>query len=241
MALSNSVNAGTNGVQTMINGVWTGSALTQHDVLVGAASSAITSVAPSATSGVPLISQGAAADPAFGTAVVGGGGTGAVTFTAFAPVIAGTTSTGAFQSASTGLATAGFVLTSTGNASLPTFQAAPGAGSALTWSINATASFSLTAGSGILATNSGAIAVALPTSGCPVGSKLGLSLVTSGGVATITLGTGQTIQIGSVTYSTSVASTALGDGMELVTTVAASGSAGAWIAVPGVQGTFSGT
>lgn len=58
-----------------------GQTITQHDVLVGAASNLITSVAPSATSGVPLISQGAAADPAFGTAVVAGGGTGAVTLT----------------------------------------------------------------------------------------------------------------------------------------------------------------
>jgi hypothetical protein len=53
----------------------------QHDVLIGAASGGITSVAPSATSGVPFISQGAAADPTFGTAVVAGGGTGATTLT----------------------------------------------------------------------------------------------------------------------------------------------------------------
>lgn len=55
--------------------------LTNHDVLVGAGTATITSVAPSATSGVPLISQGAAADPLFGTATVPGGGTGAVTLT----------------------------------------------------------------------------------------------------------------------------------------------------------------
>lgn len=55
--------------------------LTNHNVLVGAGTSTITKVAPSATSGVPLISQGAAADPVFGTAVVAGGGTGAVTLT----------------------------------------------------------------------------------------------------------------------------------------------------------------
>lgn len=60
---------------------FTGNAVTQHDVIVGGASNALTSVAPSSTSGVPLISQGAASDPAFGTAVVAGGGTGAVTLT----------------------------------------------------------------------------------------------------------------------------------------------------------------
>ncbi len=50
--------------------------LTNHNVLVGAGTSTITKVAPSATSGVPLISQGAAADPTYGTALVVGGGTG---------------------------------------------------------------------------------------------------------------------------------------------------------------------
>jgi hypothetical protein len=55
--------------------------LTNHNVLVGAGTATITKVAPSATAGVPLVSAGAAADPAFGTAVVAGGGTGAVTLT----------------------------------------------------------------------------------------------------------------------------------------------------------------
>src|SRR6185369_10919632 len=101
----------------------TGNAVTQHDILVGGASNAITSVAPSATSGVPVISQGAAADPVFVTAVVAGGGTGVTTMTtAYAPVCAGTTATGNLQVASTGLATSGFVLTSNGSAALPSFQ-----------------------------------------------------------------------------------------------------------------------
>lgn len=55
--------------------------LTNHNVLIGAGTSTITNVAPSATSGVALISQGAASDPAFGTVVVAGGGTGATTLT----------------------------------------------------------------------------------------------------------------------------------------------------------------
>lgn len=54
--------------------------LTNHSVLVGAGTSTITKVAPSATSGVPLISSGASADPTFGTAVVAGGGTGLTSF-----------------------------------------------------------------------------------------------------------------------------------------------------------------
>lgn len=59
----------------------TANAVTQYNVLVGGASNAITSIAPSATSGIPLISQGAASNPVFGTAVVAGGGTGATTLT----------------------------------------------------------------------------------------------------------------------------------------------------------------
>lgn len=55
--------------------------LTVHDVLIGAGTATIGKVAPSATSGVALISQGAAADPIFGTVVPAGGGTGAVTLT----------------------------------------------------------------------------------------------------------------------------------------------------------------
>jgi hypothetical protein len=55
--------------------------LTNHNVLLGAGTATITNVAPSATSGVPLISQGVSADPLFGTAVVAGGGTGQTSLT----------------------------------------------------------------------------------------------------------------------------------------------------------------
>ena len=102
--------------------------VTQHDVLVGGASNAITSVAPSATSGVPLVSAGSTSDPTFGTAVVAGGGTGDTSFTTYAPVCGGTSTTGALQSASTGMSNSGYVLTSTGASSLPTWQAGGGGG-----------------------------------------------------------------------------------------------------------------
>lgn len=52
------------------------------------------------------------------------GGTGVATMTtAYCPVISGTTATGSLQVASTGIGTSGFILTSTGSSSLPTFQA----------------------------------------------------------------------------------------------------------------------
>lgn len=98
------------------------STVTQFGTVVASTSNTVTSIAPSATSGVPFISQGAAANPTFGTAVVAGGGTGVTSFTAFAPVAGGTTSTGALQSASTGLASTGFPLLSNGAAALPSFQ-----------------------------------------------------------------------------------------------------------------------
>jgi len=66
---------------------------TYGPVVAGAtATSALTSVAPSATSGVPLVSQGAAANPTFGTASVSGGGTGATSFTAKGALFGNTTS-----------------------------------------------------------------------------------------------------------------------------------------------------
>lgn len=58
-----------------------------------------------------------------GTLVVGNGGTGNTTFTAYSVVCAGTTSTGVFQNVS-GVGSSGQVLTSNGASALPTWQAA---------------------------------------------------------------------------------------------------------------------
>lgn len=106
--------------------------LTNHNVLVGAGTTTITSVVPSATAGVPLVSTGSTSDPAFGTAVVAGGGTGDTSFTVYAPICGGTTTTGILQSASTGISNTGFVLTSTGVSSLPTWQAGGGGSGGIT-------------------------------------------------------------------------------------------------------------
>lgn len=108
---------GTNSLTPQLTG------LTNHNVLVGAGTATVTKVAPSSTSGIPLVSNGSSADPSFTTAVVAGGGTGQTAFTAFAPICGGTTATGNFLSANTNFGTAGRVLTSTGAASLPTWQA----------------------------------------------------------------------------------------------------------------------
>jgi hypothetical protein len=126
MATNNAIDANDAGlIRYDGTGIFDSQTTTNHNLLIGAASNGITNVAPSATSGVPAISQGAAADPAFGTAVVAGGGTGATSFTAYSIIAAGTTSTGAFQNVS-GVGTSGQVLTSAGAGALPTWQTASG-------------------------------------------------------------------------------------------------------------------
>jgi len=56
------------------------------------------------------------------------GGTGIQSATAYAPIVGGTTSTGPFQSAATGISNSGYVLTSNGASALPSFQPASGGG-----------------------------------------------------------------------------------------------------------------
>lgn len=128
MVAANSINESTTGIVGFTGTAFTATPVTQYNVLTGGAtSSALNNVAPSATSGVPLISQGSSSQPAFGTAVVGGGGTGNTTFTAYSVICAGTTSTGAFQNVS-GVGTSGQILVSNGAGALPTWQTAASGG-----------------------------------------------------------------------------------------------------------------
>ena len=121
MPTNNSVNASSSGlVRYNGSGTFDGVTTTNHNLLVGAASNGITSVAPSATSGVAVISQGASADPAFGTVVVAGGGTGNVAQDAYSLVCGGTTTTGAFQAVGPN-SSSNAILMATGTSSLPTF------------------------------------------------------------------------------------------------------------------------
>jgi hypothetical protein len=99
---------------------FSGVTTTNHNVLVGAASNGITSIAPSATSGVPLVSGGASADPSFTTAVVAGGGTGQVTLTNHGVLVGAGTS--AITQLSTG--SSGQVLQSGGASADPTYSTA---------------------------------------------------------------------------------------------------------------------
>ena len=99
--------------------------LTAHNVLLGEGTSTIGLAVPSSTAGIPLVSTGSSSDPAFGTAVVPGGGTGDVSFTELMPICGGTTSTGSLQSVSS-VGTLGDVLTYNSATSLPSWQPAGG-------------------------------------------------------------------------------------------------------------------
>lgn len=121
MPTSNSLNISSSGI-VKFDGTSAFSSVTttQYNTLVGDTSNGIASVAPSATSGVPLISQGASANPAYGTAVVAGGGTGRTTLTNHGVLV------GAATSAITQLATgsANQILQSGGASADPTWSTA---------------------------------------------------------------------------------------------------------------------
>lgn len=105
MAEANAINALTTGIVGNTGTAFTGTAVTQYNVIVGGStSSTLANVAPSSTSGVPLVSAGASANPSFTTAVVAGGGTGVTSSTAYGLITGGTTTTGAFQTVTPGSA-----------------------------------------------------------------------------------------------------------------------------------------
>lgn len=94
----------------------------EFNVLVGGSGNTVQSVPPSATSGVPFISQGVASNPVFGEVVVQGGGTGVASFAnANSLILSGATSTAPLTSLLTGAS--GYVLTSTGPGLTPMWTA----------------------------------------------------------------------------------------------------------------------
>lgn len=82
MAEANSINSSSAGIVGNNGTGFTSTAVTQYNVITGASTtSTLNNIAPSATSGVPLISQGSSSQPIFGTATIAGGGTNATSFT----------------------------------------------------------------------------------------------------------------------------------------------------------------
>ena len=156
-------------------------------VAAATATGAIISVSPSATIGIPFVSAGASANPTFGTSVVAGGGTGVTSLVVYAPVCGGTTTTGAVQSADTGISTSGFVLTSTGAASLPTWQAAADASSIHTITGNSGGPESPSAGNfNILGTGSVTVSGTANTETVSLTGLTNHAVLVGAGTATIT-------------------------------------------------------
>ena len=213
-------------------GAFTASAITQYGTLVASTSNLMVSVAPSATSGVPLISQGAASNPAYGTAVVAGGGTGATSFTAYAVLCGGTTSTGAFQSIA-GVGSAGQVLTSNGAGALPTFQAGGGGGGTV-WALT-TVNASIVSGNGYIANKGSLLTMTLPASGA-ISDSFEVTNINQAVGIRIAQNANQQIRFGTSTTTVGVGgyleSTALGDSLRL--TVITSGASTVWIVLSAV-------
>jgi len=153
-----------------------------------------------------------------GTTVdVSHGGTGVATMTtAYAPICAGTTATGALQVASTGQSTSGFVLTSTGASSLPTWQAAGGGG--MSWANISGTTQSAAVNTGYVIGNASQTTVTLPTTAA-LGSVVAIQGQGAAGWV-LAPGAGQTIKVGGSSASTSITSAAQYDTIQVVCIVA---------------------
>lgn len=108
-----------------LNGNSDNPTLPNHSVVLGIGTPGFNSTGPIATLGAPLISNGTSADPSFGVASVSGGGTGLNVCTPYSVYCGGNVGDGPLQQVS-GLGTAGQILTSNGNGSLPTWQSSTG-------------------------------------------------------------------------------------------------------------------
>lgn len=214
-------------------GTFTGVTTTVHDLLIGATSNGITNVAPSATSGVPVISQGASADPTFGTAVVAGGGTGSTSFNINGPVIAGTTTTSALTSVT--LTSGQLLIGGTTTPAAATLTAGTGVsisngnnsitinatGGGLSWVDVTGTSATMAVNTGYLADNAGLVTLTLPATAVQF-SLIRIAGIGAGGW-TVAQAANQKIIFGSKTSTTgvtgSIASTNANDCVELLATV----------------------
>lgn len=151
-----------------------------------------------------------------GTLVVSNGGTGNTTFTAYAPVVAGTTSTGAFQSASTGLSTSGFILTSNGSSAVPSFQAPSYTGIPFTV---ITSDQTAAINNGYICNKAGTLALALPATAA-VGSIIEVTGINTATGWQITQASGQQIFFGTTNTTSgatgTLTSSAIRDSIRIV-------------------------
>ena len=97
----------------------------QYNVLLGNGTSAVSTAAPSATAGLPLVSNGSSANPSFAVAVPAGGGTGLATLAAHGVMLGEGTANVSLATPSVG--SSGYALLSNGPTSDPSFQQLTGA------------------------------------------------------------------------------------------------------------------
>lgn len=178
--------------------------LTANNILSGAGTATINLIPPSATSGVPLISQGVGSQPIFGTSVVAGGGTSSTSFNTNGVVISGTTSTSALTSLS--LTSGQIVIGGTSTPAAATLTAGTGisisngnnsvtisaAGMGITWSDNS--------GTFTANTNNGYFITGTSTPTMPASPNVGDTvafILDAAATLTITGNTGQPLRIGS--------------------------------------------
>lgn len=204
----------------------------QYNLIVGTGS-AYQNIAPSATSGIPLVSQGAASNPAYSTAVVAGGGTSSTSFNINGAVISGGTTTSALTAltltngqlviGATGLApaagtlTAGSGISITNGANSITIAAV---GGGITWNEVTGTSQSAAVNNGYIANNASLVTVTLPSTAA-LGSIV--RVVGKGtGLWKLLANTGQTIHFGNTdsTVAGYVQSSQQYDAIEVVCTVA---------------------
>jgi hypothetical protein len=235
MATGNSINANGSGIAKYDGaGTWSTTTTTQHNALVGGTSNAIVNVAPTATAGVPLVSNGSSSDPSFSTALIAGGGTASTSFTTNGVVVSGATSTTALTAIQ--LTTNGGLIIGGTTPAEATLTAGTGisivnasnsitinsTGGGLTWSVVTGTSQSAAINNGYFTNNVGLVTVTLPTTAA-VGTVQAVSGMGAGGwkiaqnalqqiffgITTTTAGTGG-----------SLASTQQYDAIEMVCNVA---------------------
>lgn len=151
-------------------------------------------------------------------ATVPDGGTGVSSFTAYAPIFGGTTSTGALQSGTVG--SSGQVLTSNGAGALPTFQANAASGTVTSVSVASANGF---AGTVATATTTPAITLSTTITGILSGNGTAISAATTTGSGSVVLATSPAIS--SPTLTTPVLGVASATSVNKVTiTTPATGS-----------------
>lgn len=246
MVTNNAINLASAGIAVYDGaGNFTADTTTQYNLLIGAASNGIANVAPSATSGVPVISQGNAANPTFGTAVVAGGGTGATSMNINGVVISNTSTTGALSALT--LTSGQLVIGGTTTPAAATLSAGSGisitngnnsitiatTGSGQAWVDVTGASQTLAANTGYLSDRAGAVAFTLPAS-----STYGdvIEIVGVQGSWSVTQAANQQIKFGSSASTLgaggSIASTNAGDCIRMVATN--TGASSVWRVVSSV-------